>query len=586
MRKPVTYSLLLLLSALLFFGSYRFINAINEPIPEIHLSIKAFANTTIELRSRADTTAKYTDDPSKTMLYSSQFFSTIILPIDHKEELVRVRLDFDNQSNYIMIEKAWLVSKHGGNRDTIKKWNGRQVDSLIHHYNNIQLETKNESFIQMKCGETDPYFEFSSGLTDVYNQRSSGSVMSNWLTILSALLLTFTGLMLFKSLFVSDLPSLLRRSLLDGKLLIISFFGILFLIFLNNEWGFIPDLPNKENRRLASKPALTTTRFFEYPELYSKYAKDNYSFRSYFFFMNAVIKSKIFRVSPLPDDVILGKKDWFFDCEPNVINDFRKLQPYNGDILYVVSQILAQRQNWLSKRNIKFYVMIPPNKNRVYPELMPDAYKQEEGLGHNFLDLLGMHLKLHSNVRIIDPTEELKVAKNNLDVYYSTDTHWNLYGGFIGYSKLMTEIKKDFPAVQPITEGEFIYSWYFNSEGDLAKMCGLQDVYKRKEYVMAFRDPLKHLKNPEFSSIDIHYSNTNLVDSSHLKLVMFRDSYANYLIPFLNLHFKESNYIWSYEFMDKVIEREQPDVVVFESLQRFMNYALTIPNSERVVENR
>jgi hypothetical protein len=31
--------------------------------------------------------------------------------------------------------------------------------------------------------------------------------------------------------------------------------------------------------------------------------------------------------------------------------------------------------------------------------------------------------------------------------------------------------------------------------------------------------------------------------------------------------------------MSEVIDQEKPDVVVFESLERFMAYALTIPNT-------
>jgi alginate O-acetyltransferase complex protein AlgJ len=59
---------------------------------------------------------------------------------------------------------------------------------------------------------------------------------------------------------------------------------------------------------------------------------------------------------------------------------------------------------------------------------------------------------------------------------------------------------------------------------------------------------------------------------------MYRDSYANYLIPFLNQHFKDATYIWSYEFTPSLIEELKPDVVIFETLQRFMPYAFLTLN--------
>lgn len=563
----------------------QFINAVNQSIPELHVSAKSFASTGIEVRSRADSNGKYSNDPAKYFLNSSQFFSDHILPINSEKDLLRVRLDFDNEENNVMFEEVLLVSQSKGKRDTLHTWKGDKIISILSKVNNIKIETANESFVQMKCGNTDPYIEFNSELLKVYTSKAHRYEMALWMKLLAAMLLTFTSLVLFRKLFAANALQLLKQSLFEGKILQYAFMGILFLTFFNNQWNLIPDRSNKENRKLAYKPSLSTSRFFEYPELYSNYARDNYSFRNFFAFVHAVISAKIFQVSPLPNDVIMGKKGWFFDNEPNVVKDFRKLQPYNADQLYVTTQILMQRKNWLANRNIKFYVMITPNKNLVYPELMPDVFTVLDGQGHNYLELLGEHLKIHSSISLINPTDALKQAKLKHDVYYSTDTHWNLYGGFIGYRVLMETMRKDFPLLKPVNENDFIVSSYFNSEGDLAKMCGLQDVFKRKEFVLNFIDSNKQIHNPEYSAINLHYTNRNCVDSSDLKLVMFRDSYANYLIPFLNLHFKEANYIWSYEFLDQVIEREKPDIVIFESLQRFMSYALTMPNAENVVHD-
>jgi len=586
LRNLIPYSIFGALSILVFSLSLHFIKSMSEPVPELHISMKTFATSTIELRSRADTNAQYSKEPTKQILNSSQFFKPIILSFDKADELMNARIDFDNKANTILIENMYLVSKLGGNRDTFIKWNGLYVDSLVRLYNNITIETKNESFIQFKCGETDPYIEFNSKLLQIFKSQQNNSSMHSAINILAAILLTFTFMMIFRFLIAPNAVDLFKNMLVKGYILIFVFMGILFITYFNNQWHILPDVANKENRALAAKPNLTPTQFFEYPELFTKYAKDNYSFRNLFFYIHAIFKSKVLHVSPLPDDAILGKKNWFFDNAPSVTMDFRKIQPFDTNQLFITTQILTQRQNWLSKRNIKFYILITPNKNRVYPELMPSSYEIMEGRGYNYFDLLNMHLRNNSNLSLIDPTEALKLAKQHLDVYYSTDTHWNLYGGFIGYHVLMNEMKKDFPLLKPADVTEFDYAYYYNSEGDLAKMCGLQDVFQRQEMVMKFKDPNKQLNNPLSSSILLHYSNTNRVDSSNLNVVMFRDSYANYLIPFLNLHFKEVEYIWSYEFLDQIIEEKKPDVVIFESLQRFMSYALTMPNSKEVVENK
>ena len=170
-------------------------------------------------------------------------------------------------------------------------------------------------------------------------------------------------------------------------------------------------------------------------------------------------------------------------------------------------------------------------------------------------------------------------------MYYSTDTHWNLAGGLAAYQVLIDTIRKDFPCIHPVREADFTINTFFNEEGDLARNCELEHIFRRKEYQLTFKNGSRQLHMPESSALEIRYHQNDVTDCSNLKLLMFRDSYANYLIPFLNLHFREATYVWSYDFLDELIENEKPDVVIFESLQRFMTYSLRIQNAERVVHN-
>jgi len=55
------------------------------------------------------------------------------------------------------------------------------------------------------------------------------------------------------------------------------------------------------------------------------------------------------------------------------------------------------------------------------------------------------------------------------------------------------------------------------------------------------------------------------------KALVFHDSFACSWYPFLGQHFKEVVYIWHYEWDRPLIEREKPDVVIDEILERFFN---------------
>jgi hypothetical protein len=67
------------------------------------------------------------------------------------------------------------------------------------------------------------------------------------------------------------------------------------------------------------------------------------------------------------------------------------------------------------------------------------------------------------------------------------------------------------------------------------------------------------------------------------KLVMNRDSYSNFLIPYLAEHFERSVYLWTPVFNAEVIKAEMPDIFMTEMLERFM-LDLTMDNPPIVKE--
>ena len=55
------------------------------------------------------------------------------------------------------------------------------------------------------------------------------------------------------------------------------------------------------------------------------------------------------------------------------------------------------------------------------------------------------------------------------------------------------------------------------------------------------------------------------------KALVFHDSFACSWYSFLGQHFREVVYIWHYEWDRPLIEREKPEVVIDEILERFFN---------------
>ena len=274
----------------------------------------------------------------------------------------------------------------------------------------------------------------------------------------------------------------------------------------------------------------------------------------------------------------MGNKGWFFYNDIGSINDYRRMSEVDSNLArYIVTNFLI-RQQWLQAKGIKFYILVPPNKERIYPDYMPKRIKIIEGIGHNTLDYFAKYLMEFGGIKFIDPSDSLLAARRRKDVYYKTDTHWNTFGGFKGYQKLMYEVVKDFSDLRVFKENEFTYAEVFNEEGDLSSMIGLNATNKRKEIMMKHIDSSIALDYNIPTKMVLKYSNVISGPHKKRKLLMFRDSFGSYMIPFLNLQFDETVYVWNYIFMHQLIEEEKPDIVVFESLQRFLLFSLLVQN--------
>ncbi len=61
-------------------------------------------------------------------------------------------------------------------------------------------------------------------------------------------------------------------------------------------------------------------------------------------------------------------------------------------------------------------------------------------------------------------------------------------------------------------------------------------------------------------------------DPSQPRAVVFRDSFAIALVPFLSEHFRRVAYVWHKPFSRRAVEAERPDVVLEVRCERFLIY--------------
>lgn len=321
-----------------------------------------------------------------------------------------------------------------------------------------------------------------------------------------------------------------------------------------------------ENRRLAEMPRLPESggEAFHLPRMLTEYFKDHFAMRAELIRWQAVAKVRALRSSSSPE-VILGKEGWLFHSGEGEVEMFTGSAPFKGEELERWRLLLESLRDWAGRRGARFVVTFVPEKQTVYPELLPDSLKRSRGPSR--LDQLVGHMNARSDVRVVDLRPALAEAKAANQVYLRTDTHWNEFGSFAAYGVLARETLKDPADSRPADASEFDVRRVQYS-GDLAGLLGLHNVEAESAPRLVPRRPAGARFEGECGDVGQCASASD--GGARPRVLMYRDSAASSLIPFLAGHFGRGVYVWDrqWKFSTELLEGERPDVVVLEMVER------------------
>jgi alginate O-acetyltransferase complex protein AlgJ len=120
---------------------------------------------------------------------------------------------------------------------------------------------------------------------------------------------------------------------------------------------------------------------------------------------------------------------------------------------------------------------------------------------------------------------------------------------------------------------------------DLAAMIGLKRVLSEEDFRLVPRRPRRAVVvDPRDADPTAQLGELvmEISGSSLPRAVIFRDSFASKLVPFLSEHFSRAVYLWQNDFLPAAIEREHADVVIQEIVGRHL-YSF-VPSPELVPE--
>lgn len=357
--------------------------------------------------------------------------------------------------------------------------------------------------------------------------------------------------------------------------LIVRFLSMLFLASLFvpligawRHWDFAT--ASNENRRLAESPPVPGDfkDAAHFSDRWLGFYRDHFGLRNTL--IRAVSETRYHGFgADTGESYIIGKDGWLFfrpEADHNFMG-YRGLNPFSEDELNAWQDLLETRRAWLASKGIQYFVVIPPDKQTIYPEYLPPEYavvRHESRLDQ----LIGRLAQTHSPVHLVDLRPALLEAKKFHRLYFKTDTHWDDYGGFAAYPVILNAVNQFFPAAKMVPQSlsNFVPRSTIHA-GDLSHLTNLYYDYAEDWPQLIRRTPAPSIMNPDNPYMPV----TNLGEDPHApSLYIVHDSYALYLSQFLGPHFSRVCWAWSQSLNGPWVLNFKPDLVIDEFLERML----------------
>lgn len=284
---------------------------------------------------------------------------------------------------------------------------------------------------------------------------------------------------------------------------------------------------------------------------------------------------------------LVGKEGWLFlynDSNHSLDQYIGRVKP-SPKLLASYAETYRQRQACYRQRGIRYLVAVVPSKEHLYPEFLPDGFVQGAGpsMAEQFIAAINPGLDLP----VIDLKQVLSANKWRGPLCHKTDSHWNYLGAMVATQAVVDKIKEGFPAMPAFNEADFKLSAVRETLCDMTSKPRVDFVNGRylPSTAAAHEDPprqayaVEHVKH----AVELHDHAYQQVPGirptrlfrngrdAHLpRAIILRDSYAEWMIPFLVEYFSECLLVWSRKLDEAVVDAFKPDVIVEQVVDRFL----------------
>ena len=342
----------------------------------------------------------------------------------------------------------------------------------------------------------------------------------------------------------------------------------LWLPTLDTFFHFDHTPPFNEKRELAKLPQIKygLVGLKKYAAGLDAYFNDHFGCRNRLILWHTKWTHDFLRSSRVPK-VLIGKDGWLYWAGDQMAEHYQGVNQFTPQELVAWKTLLENRRDWLAQRGIKYIFTVAPDKQSIYPEYLPDWMTKERP--DTKLDQLFAYMRAYSSVAVLDLRPALREGKLTAPTYFQNDTHWNSFGGFLACQEIAKSLSKELPGIQPLSLASFELKNTPGNFGDLAMFLGMNLTENKAVYLY----PKKSLPVLQMSEQleDKHGCFYSINSAASDGAMVFRDSFAFFMEPFLGYHFGRVDYIWSQRLSMRLIEQKKTIVVISEIVERDFN---------------
>jgi alginate O-acetyltransferase complex protein AlgJ len=326
----------------------------------------------------------------------------------------------------------------------------------------------------------------------------------------------------------------------------------------------------RENRRPAAFPGLprSLAELQQFPAAAEAWHTDTFGLRSPLLRLHNLLALRFWHKLP-SQKLLLGREDWIFYPAEDSRTVWRGLYPVPRDFVPNWTAALRSRAAWYARRGIAYLCVIAPNKETVYPDMLP---RGEEALGPTLLERLGDELVLHPDLPLADLRAVLadERAHDRPEAgdycYHPLGTHWTARAGWRAAQAIVQRLEQLYPELGRFEDFAREDCASVELPGSLddtwAGSLHLEDIYRQRVYSFAARAAQAESCTPASEDLHTRECLFERAQGGIGRMLLLHDSFGPWLREPLAEHAQRLRTLWDEQSPIERIVGDAPSIVI------------------------